>query len=123
MKAPKLYWVCLVYLLLFVAGEDYFVITSWPLVSFPYNLIVAAGIVVPYNLATIALLFRSKLTVPIFLFAFAMFILGETWAIAKTGLGPGFRNPEWLATRSVFILIVLSIVYYCYRLTRRGFLR
>lgn len=90
--------------------------------AFPYNLI-ALGIVVPYNLATVALLFRSKLTVPIFLFAFAMFAMGETWAIAKTGLGPGFKSAQWLVTRSILILIVLTIVYYCYRLTRRGFLR
>ena len=122
MKTPKLYWVCVAYLLLFVAGEDYFVITSWPVVGFPYNLIVV-GIVVLYNLATIALLLRSKLTVPIFLFAFALFIVGEAWAIARTGLGPGFRNPEWLATRSISILIVVVIAYYSYRLTRRGFLR
>ncbi|MFL6689947.1 MAG: hypothetical protein ACJ8IR_07155 [Alphaproteobacteria bacterium] len=105
-----------------IVGEDYFVITSWPLVAFPYDLI-ALGIVVPYNLASVALLFRSKLTVPIFLFAFAMFAVGETWAIAKTGLGPGVRSPQWLATRSLLILIVLAIAYYCYQLTRRRFLR
>jgi hypothetical protein len=122
MSAPALYWVCLVYLILMVAGQDYYVVTSWPLVDFPYSL-VAVGIVAPYNLASIAFLFRSRLTVPFFLLAFAIFAVGEAWAIAKTGLGPGFSSGEWLTTRSALILIVLAITYYCYRLTRRGFLR
>src|SRR3954465_5671987 len=38
-EGPKLYWVCLIYLLIMIVGEDYFVITSLPVARFPYHLI------------------------------------------------------------------------------------
>jgi len=121
MRAPALYWVCVVYLVVLVLATDYALITSPPPLSFP--IIAAILTVTSYNLATLALLLRSRFTVPVFLAGFVIFGIGETWAIATTGLGPGFKSPEWLVTRSAGILIIVAIVYYCYRLTKREFLR
>jgi hypothetical protein len=121
MKAPVPYWLSVAYLVPFVLATDYGVIGLWP-VGFPYNVILAliAGL---YTIATIALICRSRFTVPIFLLAFVIFILAEFWAILDTGAGPGVRNPEWLALRAIPFLILIAIVIYCYRLTQRGLLR
>jgi hypothetical protein len=121
MKAPILYWISVAYLVLFVLGTDYAVIAAWP-VGFPYNFVLSliAGL---YTIATIALICRSRLTVPAFLAAFVIFICAEFYAIWDTGAGPGVRDPEWLVLRAIPFLILIAIVIYCYRLTQRGFLR
>jgi len=122
MSTPKLYWVCVAYLIVLVSASDYSLIVYPPPTVFPYNAIVAliAGL---YTLAAIALIFRRRITVPIFLAAFLTGAIGEAWAIWNTGMGPGVSSPEWLALHAIPILIVVAITYYCYRLTRCGFLR
>lgn len=121
MRAPLLYWICVAYLAVAIPAAFYRLYFILPQLEVIYR-VITISVLIAYGLGALALLFRRKFAVVLFLVGFGIGVLGFGWAVAQTGPSPSWNHPEWVASRVLAICVFLAIVFYSWRLSRRGFL-